>query len=230
MRGPRRLSRVVIVDDHALFAEALEATLRIEGYDVVCVDPADRSMQTPQLLKRIRKFRPGVVLLDLELGRGGDAADLIQPLTQCGVAVVVVTGTTDRLRWGECLKFGARRVLPKSSALEGIRETLRLIADGTPLPERHTRGTVLVARPSEMARRQEVRGRLDRLTSREREVLGHLMVGRPVREIAHLSHVSEATVREQVKSILAKLGVSSQLAAVSLAYRAEWTPPVSVDH
>ena len=48
------------------------------------------------------------------------------------------------------------------------------------------------------------------------------MEGHTVRDIAHLSVVSEATVRTQVKSILAKLEVSSQLAAVGLANTTGW--------
>ena len=51
------------------------------------------------------------------------------------------------------------------------------------------------------------------------------MQGRTVREIANLSVVSEATVRTQVKSILAKLEVSSQLAAVGLAHSVGWRGP-----
>ena len=70
-----------------------------------------------------------------------------------------------------------------------------------------------------------MRRKLELLTPREREVLAHLMLGRPVREIAHVSFVSEATVRTQVKSILAKLEVTSQLAAVGVAHRVEWRPP-----
>ena len=53
------------------------------------------------------------------------------------------------------------------------------------------------------------------------------MSGRVVRDIAHLGVVSEATVRTQVKSILAKLEVSSQLAAVGLASKVGWRSPVS---
>ena len=51
------------------------------------------------------------------------------------------------------------------------------------------------------------------------------MRGRAVREIAGLSVVSEATVRTQVKSILAKLEVSSQLAAVGMAHEIGWQAP-----
>lgn len=51
------------------------------------------------------------------------------------------------------------------------------------------------------------------------------MRGAQVREIARESVVSEATVRTQVKAILAKLELSSQLAAVGAAYRVGWRPP-----
>jgi DNA-binding NarL/FixJ family response regulator len=78
---------------------------------------------------------------------------------------------------------------------------------------------------SESGRIRGLRSRLDNLTTREREVLAHLMNGQPVRDIARESFVSEATVRTQVKSILAKLDVSSQLAAVGAAHRASWRPP-----
>ena len=54
------------------------------------------------------------------------------------------------------------------------------------------------------------------------------MKGRTVREIATLGVVSEATVRTQVKSVLAKLEVTSQLAAVGLAHQAGWRAPLLV--
>jgi DNA-binding NarL/FixJ family response regulator len=74
---------------------------------------------------------------------------------------------------------------------------------------------------------RDLRRKLESLTPRERSVLAHLMLGRPVREIAQVSFVSEATVRTQVKSILAKLEVTSQLAAVGAAHLVEWRPPAA---
>ena len=53
------------------------------------------------------------------------------------------------------------------------------------------------------------------LTGREEEVLRQLYQGLGVREIAELGEVSEATVRSQVKAILRKLEVNSQIAAVA---------------
>ena len=50
-------------------------------------------------------------------------------------------------------------------------------------------------------------------------------ISRQVSEIARRSFVSESTVRTQVKSVLGKLQVNSQLTAVGLAYRARWRAP-----
>ena len=61
------------------------------------------------------------------------------------------------------------------------------------------------------------------LTERERFVLAELMEGHCAEEIAHAAFVSVSTVRSQIKAILQKLGVSSQLAAVALARRAGWS-------
>ena len=55
------------------------------------------------------------------------------------------------------------------------------------------------------------------------------MSGMAVRDIAHTSALAEATVRSQVRSLLSKLEVSSQVAAIGLAYGVGWVPPQSTD-
>jgi DNA-binding NarL/FixJ family response regulator len=64
----------------------------------------------------------------------------------------------------------------------------------------------------------------ERLSPREQEVLLAMMRGKMAREICKQSYVSLPTVRSQIHSILSKLGVSSQLAAVALAYQSGWPP------
>lgn len=214
--------RVALVEDHALFAESLEIALSMEGHDVRRVRLPEAARSASSLLKRILRVEPRIVLLDLDLGQHGNAAPLIEPLSRAGVAVMVVTGSADRARWGECLRLGARKVLGKQTPLDDILVTIRRLRDGLPVmapPERHELVDHWHAHRLELKR---TRGRLDHLTHRESEVLAHLMDGRDVREIARIGVVSESTVRTQVKSILAKLEVSSQLAAVSVAYHAGW--------
>jgi two-component system nitrate/nitrite response regulator NarL len=219
------LTRVAIVEDHELFAEALDAAMTLEGHDVHRVMIDQEQVNSPRLLQTVLRLQPKIVLLDLDLGETGNGARLVEPLTRAGIAVVVVTGSTDRARWGECLRYGARTVLPKTTPLNSLLATIRLIGESRAVLDREERERLVVFYYAERGRIQGLRGRLEQLTAREREVLAHLMNGHPVREIARRSFVSEATVRTQVKSILAKLEVSSQLAAVGAAHQASWRPP-----
>lgn len=214
-----------MIEDHSLFAESLEIALEMEGHDVrrILLPEGGRSVNT--LLPIILRSHPQVALLDLDLGTYGNGVRLVEPLTRAGVQVVIVTASIDRARWGECLRHGARKVLPKSSPLNDILATIRRITEGLPVISREEREELLKHWHQQLHETQVMRNRLEHLTHRESEVLAHLMDGRAVREIARMGVVSEATVRTQVKSILSKLEVSSQLAAVGVAHHVGWAPP-----
>lgn len=217
--------RVVIVDDHVLVAEALELALSVEGYDVRRVEVPDSPAAPRALVAAIAKHQPRVVLVNLDLGPFGDGAPLVAPLAKYGANVVVLTGLNDRARWGEVLAGGARTVLSKSQPLNDILATVRKINQGQPVLERADRDALVDVWVQKVNDHGDAHERIALLTSREREVLGQLMRGHTVREIAAQGVVSEATVRTQVKSILSKLQVSSQLAAVGLAHKVGWKAP-----
>lgn len=217
--------RVTIIDDHALFAESLALTLEAEGYPVRRIDLTARDVSLATVLAALRRNAPRVVLLDLDLGRIGDGIRLVDPLAALGAAVIVVTGSSDRVRWGECLRRGAKTVLMKTSPLDLVVSTVRRAGEGLQLMASDDRQTLIELAVRDLAETQDIRTRFDRLTRREMEVLGALMRGEQVREIARTSVVSEATVRTQVKSILAKLETNSQIAAVGAAYKVGWRPP-----
>ncbi len=219
--------RILLVEDHALFAESLDLALTMEGYDVRRFPIPAKPGPTAPLISAVVRIRPRVVLLDLDLGGFGDGAELINPLARTGANVVVVTASTDQARWGECVRQGARKVISKTQPLNEIMSVVRKIYQGLPVMDHEEREDLLRIWHTQRSQQQLVRRRLAILTTREREVLGQLMEGRQVREIARARFVSEATVRTQVKSILAKLEVSSQLAAVGLARSVDWLPPTN---
>ena len=64
--------------------------------------------------------------------------------------------------------------------------------------------------------------RLDWLSQRERVVLIHMMDGMSACDIAAADYVTVSTVRSQIRNVLMKLGVSSQLQAVAYAYKHCW--------
>ena len=217
--------RVLIIEDHTLFAESLELALSMEGYDVRRPSAALGDGSQAALLSAVVKLRPRIVLLDLDLGRLGDGVRLIAPLARTGILVAVVTASADRGRWGECLRSGARTVMTKAQPLNEILATVRRLNEGLPVMDRTERESLLQEWHRSREKQQETRARLHRLTAREQAVLARLYEGKSVRDIARMSVVSEATVRTQVKSILAKLEVSSQLAAVGMAHSVDWRPP-----
>lgn len=222
MSGPRADHRVLIIDDHMLFAESLELALSLEGYDVRRLELPDEGGSMASLRSLALRSNPRTVLLDLDLGRFGDGMSLVAPLAKAGINVVVLTASEELGRWGGCMRLGARRVLPKSGALQLALATVRRLHQGLPVINREELESLLDAWAKERRTHDDLRHRLELLTPRERQVLGALIEGRTVRTISQERVVSEATVRTQVKSILNKLEVSSQLAAVGMANQVGW--------
>lgn len=218
----RTSNRVLIIEDHVLFGESLELALSLEGYDVrrLPFPPEGGSMAT--LRSAALRANARIVLLDLDLGRFGDGTSLIGPLSRAGANVVVVTASGDKARWGGCVRNGARKVLSKTRPLQEALTVVRRLHQGLPVMSPEELESLLKAWHEERSEAEEKRHRLERLTPREKQVLSSLLQGLTVREIAKRSFVSEATVRTQVKSILAKLEVGSQLAAVGLANQLGW--------
>lgn len=221
----RAEAAVAIVDDHELFAQALEIALRASGCDVARLELPRASLSTGPLLSRVLRRRPKVLLLDLDLGDHGDGFSLIGPVSRSGTDVLVLTGTVDPGRWAHAVMAGARAVLAKSSPLAKVVDAVDRLLQGLPVMSQEERLRLYAAWAEQRAGNESLWERFDRLTLRESEVLGLLMQGHKVRDVARRSGTAESTVRTQVKSLLAKLEVTSQLAAVGLAYQVGWRPP-----
>ncbi|MCA1983066.1 MAG: LuxR C-terminal-related transcriptional regulator [Nocardioides sp.] len=216
--------KVVIIEDHVLFAESLELALSVEGYDVKRVELPLNGTTPSSILASVIRQAPRIVLLDLDLGHFGDGLRFVGPLATAGINVVVVTANPDKVRWGEALRYGARTVRSKSNPLNEILAVVRRLGNGQPVMEVEERESLLRLWHQRNAELAELQAKIDRLTPRESQVLGRLMEGMTVHDIAAASVVSEATVRTQVKAILAKLEVTSQIAAVGLAHHVGWHP------
>ena len=215
---------VVVIDDHALLAEALVIALRGQELNAHAVSPSqDGDRQS--LERAVLDLDPKMVVLDLDLGAAGDGMALVTGLNKRGIDVVGLTGSVDRTRHGEALAQGAAAVLSKSAPFADIVAAIRLVSEGRPVMPPEEQKTLIADWRKVAATRRDLRRRFGLITRREAEVLGLLMDGRHVNEIARLRFVSESTVRTQVKSILAKLEVSSQLTAVGLAHQLGWRPP-----
>jgi two-component system nitrate/nitrite response regulator NarL len=214
---------VLLVDDHALLAESLAWSLEAVG-EVRAAVTHDVSAEA--VLAQVATLRPTLVLLDLDLGTHGDAVPLLRELTARGVQVAVLTGSADRLRHAVCLEAGAVAVLLKTQPLKDLAAGVGRLARGGPVPGTGDHATLREElrrhRAAEDARWQRFR----ELTPREREVLAGLLAGRNVAEMAEATFLSQATIRTQVRGVLTKLGVRSQVDAIAAARDAGWHPGI----
>lgn len=212
---------VLIVEDHELLAQSLLFALRAEGLAVETITPTTADA----ILKTADALRPTVVLLDLELGgEVGSSLGLIGPLDTLGAQVMMVTGVTDRIRLAECLEAGATALIDKSTPFDQLVAAVREVAElGTLIPQEE-RHELLAELRRQRALDRERLAPFERLTAREQQVLAGLMEGKSAEKIAEEAFVSLATVRSQIRAILVKLDVNSQLAAVALAQANGWKP------
>lgn len=217
---PRVRVPVIIVDDHTLLAQGLSFTLGQQGVDVVAVAVPDER----RLVDLVTERTPCLVLVDLAFdGSEVSGADLIAPLVAAGATVLVLTGSTDRALLGTCLERGAIGIVSKSEDFDHLLERIGVAMRGQPPMPATARVELLVAAQEARAADQRRRAPFAALSPREREVLDRLAHGEAAEAIAAATFVSLATVRTQIQSILRKLQVSSQLAAVAMAHEADWT-------
>ena len=204
--------RILVVEDHALVASGLRMGLEAEGHDVTASDGSD--LPDP--------VDVDVVLLDLNLGPLGSGLDLMPVFD--GATVVVLTGQTDTTELAAAYEAGAVAVLDKSIPFPKLVRQLEAIQRGDTTETDQRRHEIVGRRRTEAAERVRRLEPFADLTSREQAVLAMLMDGMQAAEIADTSYVSISTVRSQIRSVLTKLGVNSQLTAVAMAVKAGWRP------
>jgi len=218
-------------------AESVAAALRDRSFDTVVVQWPDPDAEPPGNPGR-RAPRPGrrratpvphagLVLTDLVRMEQVKAARLL--VGSLDVPWLVLTLAPRGPAWGAMYERGASLVLPGGIGLDATSELIADLSTGW-LPDlsRRERKQLVQSWHTFESERSDMAARLQKLSDREEEVLQQLHEGVAVRAIAEQSEVAEATVRSQVKSILRKLEVSSQMAAV-LAYEEIVTDSIDPD-
>lgn len=194
--------RVLVVDDHAIVRKGLVALLNtIDGLTVVA-----EASDGEQAIAAHRLHQPDVTLMDLRLPKigGADAIAKIRAETPTARIIVLTTfdGDEDIFR---ALHAGAKGYLLKGMNEAELTDAIRSVYAGK------SKMPAFVA--EKLADRMGGPG----LTARELEVLGRIVAGRSNKEIAGDLHISEATVKTHINSILSKLGVSDRTQAATSA-------------
>ena len=217
LAGARIDAPVLVIDDQELISTALATALRSAGLDAhpVVGDGVD------DFLSRATDLPPGLVTLDVDLGRVTadgpvDGVHLVRSLRMHGWKVLAVGGDKDEAGVAAAVAAGAVGAVHKSQPFHVLLRTVVDAAGGAAVMTDVEHQRWLRCHRLHQADARETTSRLGRLSPREREVLGLLTDGLRAAVIAERLVVSMPTVRTQIRAILAKLQVGSQLEAVAL--------------
>jgi DNA-binding NarL/FixJ family response regulator len=210
----RKPITVLIVDDERTFGEALEVALDREK-DLRVIHVATDGLDA---VASATEYQPDVVLMDASMP-GMNGLEATRRIKQCDpdAAVVILSGHDDEYMLARAVQAGAVGLLRKTQAVGDVASTVRRAHRGEAI---HDQGEVERAQRRLRHRRDvdgDVRGRLERLTPRELEILEAMTAGLSNREIGERLFVSENTVKTHASRLFEKLGASRRTQAVQIA-------------
>jgi DNA-binding NarL/FixJ family response regulator len=200
--------RVLLVDDQALFREALATLLAThDGIDVV-----GEAGNGEEALSRVASVKPDVVLMDLRMPvLDGVGATRRLRLAHPEVQVIALTTFDDDEDVFAALRAGAVGYLLKDVSSARLIEAVLAAARGESVLQPSVAAKV-VARFAQLLE-ERPQPLVVPLSEREREVLRLLADGRSNREIAASLFLAEGTVKNHVTNLLGKLGVRDRTQA-----------------
>jgi FixJ family two-component response regulator len=201
--NPKRSSTVFIVDDNPSVRKALTRLIRSAGYEVKAFASAKEFLADGQ--------DAGVACLVLDIRMPGlSGIDLQRELNHGKkiLPIVFITGHGDIPVSVQAMKDGAVDFFPKpvkdTDLLKAIEQALARCAQ-----ERLQRAEL-----------DDIQGRMDSLTPREREVLEHIVAGQLNKQVAYDLGTVEKTIKVHRARVMDKMGVNSLAELVRLAERA----------
>jgi DNA-binding NarL/FixJ family response regulator len=200
-------TRVLIVDDHAMFRAGVRAELG------TAVDVVGEAADVDEAIAAVMQLRPDVVLLDVHLPGGGGAEVMRRLSTSMTsadaprfLALSVSDAAEDVIG---TIRAGARGYVTKTITGPELVDAIRRVSDGDAVFSPRLAGFVLDAFAGTIEI-SAVDEDLDRLTEREREVMRLIARGYAYKEVAKELFISIKTVETHMSSVLRKLQLSSR--------------------
>ena len=208
--------RVLLVDDHVLLRKGLASLIDpLEDMEVV-----GEAGDGQEALKRARELMPDLILMDIQMP-GWDGLKATQRIKEemPYVKIVMLTISDDDKDLFEAVKSGAQGYLLKDIETEELFELLRGVHRGEAPISRLMAARILDEFARLAQRETWVPFSGESLTPREREVLQLVAEGATNKEIASQLFIAENTVKNHLRSILAKLHLGNRAEAAAYALR-----------
>jgi DNA-binding NarL/FixJ family response regulator len=196
--------RILVVDDHPVVREGVDALVRRQP-DMRIVAQAANGHEA---IEKFRAHRPDITLMDLQMPEMNGLDVLIALRGEFPEArVIVLTTYIGDVQALRAIKAGARAYLLKTALHKELLDTIRAVHAG--------KKYISPDAAFELAEH----GSDDALTPAEVRVLRLIAEGNSNKEIAAQVAVSEDTVKGQVRNILSKLGAKDRAHAAMIGVK-----------
>ncbi len=224
-RNPEQRTKILLVDDHALFRVGMRQILELEpDFDIVAEAEDGRDAFTMAV-----EMMPDIVLLDLSLPAPGGIETtqrIKREVPSAGIIALAVAEDEDQLF--EAIKAGAAAFILKDISPEDLVTIIRRVRAGEYLIN-----DKVFSRPSVASRvlkefrelavyGHEAAPIFAPLSPREVEILDNIAKGMTNKQVAYALTISEQTVKNHMSSILRKLSVNDRTQAVVYAMKQGW--------
>ncbi|MBZ5577067.1 MAG: response regulator transcription factor [Acidobacteriia bacterium] len=201
--------RLLVVDDHAMFREAVAEKLGKEP-DMTVVGTCGSAAEALELLRS--GSRPTMILLDFDLGPER-VIDFLHEVRATGFAgqVLVVTAGVSGREGVQLIQAGIHGILHKHNTPKTLCETIRQIARGEVFLEKAYLGTVFHDLNQTRAPEEP------HLTERDKAILRLVFQGLANKEIAARLQISEGAVKSSISQLFHKLSVRTRAQLVKVA-------------
>jgi DNA-binding NarL/FixJ family response regulator len=209
--------RVVLADDQTLVRQGIRGLLELTGE----IEVVGEAQDGEAAIQQIRALGPDLALLDVRMPKK-NGLEVVGALRAAGdrTPIVFLTTFDDDAVLRDGVRAGIAGYLLKDVDSAGLLDALRRVARGEtlvlPSVGEHAASYVKKANTAENAAPAEA------LTPRELEVLRLMARGYSNREIADTLGTAEGTVKNQISSVLSKLGVRDRTRAVLKALEQGW--------
>jgi DNA-binding NarL/FixJ family response regulator len=217
--------KVLIADDQSMVRAGFRMIIEMQNDMEVVGEAADGA----ETIAAVKKLKPDIVLMDIQMP-GMDGLEATRRIVEMHDEVptkVLILTTFERDDYiFEALRTGACGFLLKNATPEDLVAGIRVVAEGNALLAPSVTRRV-IAKFAQKTKPRDYTDFLNRLTTREIDILKSIARGKTNAEIARELYIGEATVRTHVSNLLSKLDLRDRVQVVAFAYESGIVQPGS---